>query len=302
MKKWLKYSLTLVAVCAVFLSACFVPELTGLYQDSTYMGKIKEYEYESAFSMYEQAEGKEENWNLMIRLQQSDGEIELVSTSELMIEWGLVYENFREELNTIGDRYEDMKFSEFYVRECELQYRLSEDIKGSRSCYRIYALEENKSGMITALIDKETYGIYYLDSIGQLQSEEFLSQLIYPVTNYKEDMWVKVIYNQIFRDDSIGQEYEERIQKYYNNMINIKKPYGENDSDSKKADYEFELVIVKKEVPVGYQCGFSDLIELIEKFDMEYGVWWELEVEKLYDRDIMKDWSESVGTGTSEAE
>lgn len=299
MKKWFKYSLTLVAVCAVFLSACFVPEWIGLYQDSTYIGKIKEYEYESAFSMYEQAEGKEENWNLMKRLQQSDGGIELVSTSDLMVEWGLVYENFREELNTINTRYEDMGFCEFYVRECELQYRLSDDIQGSRPCYRIYAVEENKSDMITALIDKETYGIYYLDSIGQLQSEVFLSQMTYSVTNYKDDMREKVIYNQIFQAEGVGQEYEEGIRGYYNDMINVKKPYGENDSDSKKADYEFELLIANREMPVGYQCGFSDLTELIEKFDMEYGVQWELEIEKLYYKDIMKDWSESFGTDAS---
>lgn len=290
MKKWVKYSLTLLALCAVFFSACYVPELIGLYRDSTYMGKMQEYQYDNTFSMYEQAEGKEENWNLMKRLQQSGCEIELEITSEPMSDWGLVHDHFLKELTSINDIYANTNQSDFIIQECELKYSLVEDREGSLGCYLVYLV--GTQDLIAALIDKETYGIYYFETLVQEQLVLLTEQMTNFVSGYEDGVWMEEIYNQVFQKGKWGQEYEEGLQKYYNNMINIKKAYGEEISDSKKADYEVELLIVDKEVPVGFRCGFLGLSELIAEFDQDLGYGWTLSIEDFYSNSL-KDWSDS---------
>ena len=296
MKKWMKYSLTLVVLCAVFLSACFAPEWIGIYKDRSYMGKVQEYRYDNTFSMYEQAEGKEENWNLMKRIQRSGNDIVLESSSIPMSDEGLICNRFLEELKNIGIMYENLEFGAFLAQECDLKYQLQEGMEGSRSCYRIYAVGVKGSELITALIDKETYGIYYFDSIIQAEADELAGQIIYESNVDREDLSVEDIYNLVFASGRLGQKYEEAIQSYYNDMINIKKAYGEGVGDSKKTDYVLEIVMMSDKIPAGFQGGFLGFGEMIEKFDVEYGYQWTLMAEDIYSRKIWDVWSENTAT------
>lgn len=296
MKKWTKYSLTLALLCAVFFSACFVPEWIGMYKDRSYMGKVQEYQDDNAFTMYEQAEGKEENWNLMKRLQQSDNEVLLESDSVPVEDNGLIRERFLQELRSVGNMYEKVEIGEFLVQECELKYNLQDGMQGSRSCYRIYADGVSGNEFITALIDKETYGIYYFDSIMREQANELVMQLIKEYDVSGEEISVEEIYNQVFQAKGLGQKYEEGILKYYNDMINIKKAYGENGADDRKADYVLEIIMMEGKIPAGFQGGFLGFGEMIEEFDIEYGYQWSLMVEELLGSKIWNAWNESTAT------
>lgn len=276
MKKWMKYSMTLAVLCIVFLAACFAPELLGIYRDSSYMGKVKEYKYDNTFAMYEQAEGKEENWNLMKQLQRSGREIQLVSTSDLLTDWGMVYNRFQEELKKINNTYSYGKFTDFMLEECELQYTLQEGTYGSRACYRIYALGADQAELVTALIDKETYGIYYFYSVMETEREELIEQYESAIsvsgTVTEED-----IYNHIFGENVMGKEYKKNVQTYYNDMVNLKEKYGEESSDSKKADCELQLILLEEQIPIGFECGFVGLRDVIDEFDRNHGFDWKIE-------------------------